>query len=176
MQLQTVMLCLRHDFYNIIFKIKHKLYIASGSAPLPKKNSGCAPGFSRKTASWTSWIATWSSAYQWYCSMEFYLLIPFVRLPVAARVSGRGRPSVADDGRTARWSCFEVCGLVLLTSDAVWQLQVCALGSQPGCSLYTSCVYFAANLVQVMRRVVVWSLKQNAIRFSWSVIYHWCIN
>jgi hypothetical protein len=26
-------LYLRHDFYNVIFKIKHKLYIASGSAP-----------------------------------------------------------------------------------------------------------------------------------------------
>jgi hypothetical protein len=26
------MLYLQHDFYNIIFKIKHKLYIASGSA------------------------------------------------------------------------------------------------------------------------------------------------
>jgi hypothetical protein len=32
-----------HDFYNIVFKIKHKLYIASGSAP-PVKNSGCMPG------------------------------------------------------------------------------------------------------------------------------------
>jgi hypothetical protein len=31
MQLQTV-LCY-YDFYNIIFKIKHKLHIASGSAP-----------------------------------------------------------------------------------------------------------------------------------------------
>ena len=31
----SVMLQLRHDFYNIIFKIKHKLYIASGSAPAP---------------------------------------------------------------------------------------------------------------------------------------------
>jgi hypothetical protein len=29
------MLCLRHDFYNIIFKIKNKLYIASGTAPPP---------------------------------------------------------------------------------------------------------------------------------------------
>jgi hypothetical protein len=31
----SVKLCLQHDFYNIIFKIKHKLYIASGSAPPP---------------------------------------------------------------------------------------------------------------------------------------------
>jgi hypothetical protein len=29
----SVTLYLQHDFYNIIFKIKHKLYIASGSAP-----------------------------------------------------------------------------------------------------------------------------------------------
>jgi hypothetical protein len=28
-----VMLYLQHDFYNTIFKIKHRLYIASGSAP-----------------------------------------------------------------------------------------------------------------------------------------------
>jgi hypothetical protein len=45
-------LYLWHDFYNVIFKIKHKLYecIASGSA----KNSGCAPvfhTFPRKTVS-----------------------------------------------------------------------------------------------------------------------------
>jgi hypothetical protein len=41
------MLCLQHDLYNINFKIKCKLYIASGSAsppPLKRKNSGCAPG------------------------------------------------------------------------------------------------------------------------------------
>jgi hypothetical protein len=38
------MLYLRHNFYNIIFKIEHKLYIASGSAPTPVKNSGHAPG------------------------------------------------------------------------------------------------------------------------------------
>jgi hypothetical protein len=31
------MLCLQHDFYNIIFKIKHKLYTPSGSAPPPPK-------------------------------------------------------------------------------------------------------------------------------------------
>jgi len=46
MQLQTLMLQLhlRHGFYNIVFKIKHKLYIASGSnPPAPTKNSGCAP-------------------------------------------------------------------------------------------------------------------------------------
>jgi hypothetical protein len=43
MQLQTVMLYLRHDFYNIIFKIKHKLYIAPGVSPTPLQNFGCAP-------------------------------------------------------------------------------------------------------------------------------------
>jgi hypothetical protein len=32
----SVMLYL-HDCYNIIFKIKHKLYIASGSAPTKEK-------------------------------------------------------------------------------------------------------------------------------------------
>ena len=40
----SVMLHLRHDFYDTIFKIRHKLYIASGSGPPPTKNSGCAPG------------------------------------------------------------------------------------------------------------------------------------
>jgi hypothetical protein len=34
---KSAMLYIRHDFYNIIFKIKHKLYIASRSAPSPKK-------------------------------------------------------------------------------------------------------------------------------------------
>jgi hypothetical protein len=29
------MLCLQHGFYNIIFKIKHKLYIASEVSPSP---------------------------------------------------------------------------------------------------------------------------------------------
>jgi len=43
-------LYLRHDFYTIIFKIKHKSYIASGSVhppsppPFPMKSSGCPPG------------------------------------------------------------------------------------------------------------------------------------
>ena len=36
------------QFYNIVFRIKHKLCVASGSTtPLslpPKKNSGCVPG------------------------------------------------------------------------------------------------------------------------------------
>jgi hypothetical protein len=41
----SVMLYLQYGFYNIIFKIKHKLYIASGSAPTPRKNCGCAPGY-----------------------------------------------------------------------------------------------------------------------------------
>jgi hypothetical protein len=31
----SVMLYLQHDFYNIIFKIKHKLCVVSGSAPHP---------------------------------------------------------------------------------------------------------------------------------------------
>jgi hypothetical protein len=31
------MLCLQRDFYNTIFKIKHKLYTASGSAPPKEK-------------------------------------------------------------------------------------------------------------------------------------------
>jgi hypothetical protein len=30
------MLYLQHDFYNRIFKIKHKLYATSGSAPPPQ--------------------------------------------------------------------------------------------------------------------------------------------
>jgi glucose/arabinose dehydrogenase len=39
------MMYLQHDFYNIIFKIKHELYIALGWTPPPRaKNSGCAPG------------------------------------------------------------------------------------------------------------------------------------
>jgi hypothetical protein len=29
----SAMLYLRHDIYKLIFKIKHKLYIASGSGP-----------------------------------------------------------------------------------------------------------------------------------------------
>jgi hypothetical protein len=33
----SVMLCLQHDYYNIVFKIKHKLYIVSGSAPPPPR-------------------------------------------------------------------------------------------------------------------------------------------
>jgi hypothetical protein len=40
-------LYLWNDFYNIIFKMKHKLYTASGTKhppPPPEKNSGCAPG------------------------------------------------------------------------------------------------------------------------------------
>jgi hypothetical protein len=38
----SVMLYLQHEFYNIIFKITHKLYIASRSAapPPPRKKSG----------------------------------------------------------------------------------------------------------------------------------------
>jgi hypothetical protein len=41
----TLQLYLRHDFYYIIFKNKHKLYIASGSVPPPppmKNKSECA--------------------------------------------------------------------------------------------------------------------------------------
>jgi hypothetical protein len=36
----SAMLYLRHYFYNIIFNIKHKLYIASGSAPPPPPRDG----------------------------------------------------------------------------------------------------------------------------------------
>jgi hypothetical protein len=36
----SVMLYLQRDFYNIIFKIKNKLYIASGSAPPQRKILG----------------------------------------------------------------------------------------------------------------------------------------
>jgi hypothetical protein len=43
---KSVMLYLRHDFYAIIFKIKHKLHIATGSAP-PKENF---------------WVRTWICA------------------------------------------------------------------------------------------------------------------
>jgi hypothetical protein len=32
----SVMLYLQHDFYNITFKIEHKLYTASGSDPPPQ--------------------------------------------------------------------------------------------------------------------------------------------
>jgi hypothetical protein len=39
----TLQLYLRYDFHNIISKIKHKLYIASGSPHLPIQNSGCTP-------------------------------------------------------------------------------------------------------------------------------------
>jgi hypothetical protein len=43
----SVLLYLQHDFYNITFKIKHKLFIVSGSARLARKNSGCTPGLSQ---------------------------------------------------------------------------------------------------------------------------------
>jgi hypothetical protein len=33
----SVMLCLQRDLYNIIFKMKHILYIASGSTPPKEK-------------------------------------------------------------------------------------------------------------------------------------------
>jgi hypothetical protein len=41
----SVMLCLQHDFYDTIFKIKQIIYISSGSVPPPppRKNSGCSP-------------------------------------------------------------------------------------------------------------------------------------
>jgi hypothetical protein len=35
MQLKSVVLYLQHDFDNIIFKIEHKIYIASGLGPPP---------------------------------------------------------------------------------------------------------------------------------------------
>jgi len=40
-KLQTVF-CYDVIFYNRIFQIKHKLYIASASVP-PLRNSGCTP-------------------------------------------------------------------------------------------------------------------------------------
>jgi hypothetical protein len=43
----SVMLYLQHDFYNISFKIKHKLYIASGSDPPPSKEK--------------FWVCAWSA-------------------------------------------------------------------------------------------------------------------
>jgi hypothetical protein len=33
----SVMLCLQHDFYNITFKIKHKLYMPQGQPPPPHR-------------------------------------------------------------------------------------------------------------------------------------------
>jgi hypothetical protein len=55
----SVILYLQHDFYDIVLKIKHKLYIASGSAPppLPRKNSGCTPD-SQKSISQSAVIET----------------------------------------------------------------------------------------------------------------------
>ena len=47
----SVILYSLHDPYNIIFKIKHKLYIASGSVPPPAKNSRCAPAVDTSTSS-----------------------------------------------------------------------------------------------------------------------------
>jgi hypothetical protein len=38
----SVMMYLQHDFCKIIFKIKHKLFVTSASAPTPRKNPGCA--------------------------------------------------------------------------------------------------------------------------------------
>jgi hypothetical protein len=40
----SVMLYLQHDLHDIIFKMKHKLCIASGSAPPTQDISGCAHG------------------------------------------------------------------------------------------------------------------------------------
>jgi hypothetical protein len=39
------------EYPTVLFKIKHKLYIASGSAPSPKKDTGRAPhGFGYRIA------------------------------------------------------------------------------------------------------------------------------
>jgi hypothetical protein len=43
----SVMEYLQHDFYNMIFKIKHKLCIAAGPAPPPKEKF---------------WVRTWLEA------------------------------------------------------------------------------------------------------------------
>jgi hypothetical protein len=40
----SVTFYIQHNFYNINFKIEHKLYTASGSAR-PRKNPGCAPEY-----------------------------------------------------------------------------------------------------------------------------------
>jgi hypothetical protein len=45
-------LYLRHDLDNIIFKMKHKLHIASGAASTVK-NSGCAPGLSEQISEYS---------------------------------------------------------------------------------------------------------------------------
>jgi hypothetical protein len=45
----SVMLYLQHDFYNIIFKIKHESYIATGLAPPPpRKHCGWSPSQSKR--------------------------------------------------------------------------------------------------------------------------------
>jgi hypothetical protein len=41
----NVILYLQHEFYNMIFKIKHKLHTASGSPPPPPKEK--------------FWVCTW---------------------------------------------------------------------------------------------------------------------
>jgi hypothetical protein len=38
----SLMLYIQHDFYNIIFKMEDKLYIDLGSPPPSGKKSGCA--------------------------------------------------------------------------------------------------------------------------------------
>jgi len=54
---------LRHDYHNIIFKIKHKLHTVSGLDPLPSptpsqvKNSGCARDWSRKSTPFYAFMA-----------------------------------------------------------------------------------------------------------------------
>jgi hypothetical protein len=71
----------KQDFYNIIFKIKYKLYIASWSAspppPRPRENSGCAPARSMTShveitcISWTE-----NNTYKWLRMTIF----PYIRV------------------------------------------------------------------------------------------------
>jgi hypothetical protein len=51
----SVMLYLQHYFYNIIFKIKHKLCIASGAAPPPP------PHTQRKIVGAHLWERFWTT-------------------------------------------------------------------------------------------------------------------
>jgi hypothetical protein len=73
----SVLLYLRHDFYNIIFKIKHKLYIASGSGPTPHptpspmKNFRYAPVSNSKTR---HEFEVWFVAYRIYLKTWYIIL------------------------------------------------------------------------------------------------------
>jgi hypothetical protein len=54
----SVMLYFQHDFYNLIFITKHKLYIASGSPhPPPPEEKFCVRTCSLVYSHWSFWIA-----------------------------------------------------------------------------------------------------------------------